>query len=87
MLSDSPEAANKYTEMVNGLMSGKLNLNDLRRDAKSSADQLRALKRDLGPEVGDSLDMYLQVLDGFLKESGSAPATSKSAPPPKATGR
>jgi len=83
MLSDSPEAAGKYNEMVNGLMSGKLNLNDLRREAKSSADELRALKRDLGPEVGDSLDMYLQVLDGFLKESGSAPAPSKSPPPLK----
>ena len=87
MLSDSPAAANKYTEMVNGLMSGKLNMNDLRREAKSSADQLRALKRDLGTEVGDSLDMYLQVLDGFLNESGSAPPTPKPAPPPKAAGR
>lgn len=87
MLSDSPEAANKYNEMVNGLMSGKLNLNDLRREAKSSADQLRALKRDLGPEVGDSLDMYLQVLDGFLKESGSLPTTPKPVPAPKALAR
>ena len=59
MLAGSPEAAGKYDEMVNGLMSGELNLNDLRREAKSSADQLRELKRDLGPEAGDSIDAYL----------------------------
>ncbi len=87
MLSDSPEAANKYTEMVSGLMSGKLNLNDLRREAKSSADQLRAFKRELGPEAGDSLDMYLQVLDGFLKESGTEPTSAKPVSPPKGQGR
>ncbi|NOS69798.1 MAG: hypothetical protein HOP33_07700 [Verrucomicrobia bacterium] len=87
MLADSPEAARKYNEMVNGLITGKLNMNDLRREAKSSADQLRALKRDLGPEVGDSLDMYLQVLDGFLKESPAEPASAAPAPQPKVKGR
>jgi hypothetical protein len=74
LLGDSPAAASKYDEMVNGLMSGKLNLNDLRREAKASADQLRALKRELGPEADDSLDTYLEVLDGFLKESATEPA-------------
>ena len=87
MLGDSPAAASKYTEMVNGLMSGKINMNDLRREAKSSADQLRALKRDLGPEVGDSLDMYLTVLDGFLNEGGAEPMSATPVPRPKAQGR
>lgn len=76
MLAGSPEAAGKYDELAGGLMSGKLNVEDIRREAKASADQLRALKRDLGPDAGDSLDVYLQVLDGFLKESGtSSPGT------------
>ena len=87
MLRDSPAAASKYDEMVNGLMSGKLNLNDLRREAKSSADQLRALKRELGPEAGDSLDTYLEVLDGFLKESTAEPASTMSVPHSKTPGR
>ncbi len=73
MLAGSPEAAGKYDELVNGLLSGNLNLNDLRREAKSSADQIRALKHDLGPEAGDSLDAYLEVLDDFLKEAGTGP--------------
>ncbi len=69
MLAGSPEAAGKYDEMVNGLMSGQLNMNDLRNQARSYADQLREMKRDLGPEAGDSIDAYLSVLDNFLKET------------------
>ena len=83
MLAGSPEAAGKYDEMVNGLMSGELNLNDLRREAKSSADQLRELKRDLGPEAGDSIDAYLAVLDNFLKETAAEPTNATSATRPK----
>ena len=78
MLAGSPEAASKYDELVNGLRSGKLNLNDIRREAKSSADQLRALKRDLGAEAGDELDVYLNVLDNFLKETAAEPASPTS---------
>ena len=81
MLAGSPEAAGKYDELVNGLMTGKLDLNDLRREAKSNADQLRELKRELGPEAGDSIDTYLVVLDNFLKET-AAEATNTA---PKAT--
>jgi hypothetical protein len=80
MLTGSPEAAGKYDEMVNGLMSGELNLNDLRREAKSNADQLRELKRDLGPEAGDSIDAYLGVLDNFLKETAAEPASATPQP-------
>jgi len=87
MLADSPAAAAKYDETVSGLMSGKLNLNDLRREAKSSADQLRVLKQDLGPEVGDSLDMYLQVLDSFLKDSATEPASAAPVSQPRAKNR
>ena len=83
MLAGSPEAAGKYDELVDGLMTGKLNLNDIRREAKSSADQLRALKHDLGPEAGDSLDVYLNVLDTFLKDTAAEPASAMPAPQPK----
>jgi hypothetical protein len=83
LLAGNPEAASNYDEMVNGLMSGKLSLDDLRREARSSADQLRALKRDLGPEAGDSLDAYLAVLDNFLKETAAEPTSATPAPQPK----
>jgi len=83
MLAGDPGAASNYDQMLSGLMSGKLNINDLRREAKSSADQLRALKRDLGPEAGDSLDSYLEVLDDFLKETAAGPTNATPAPQPE----
>jgi hypothetical protein len=83
MLAGSPEAAGKYDEMVDSLMNGTLNIGDLRRQAKSSADQLRALKLDLGPDAGDSLDGYLEVLDQFVRETANEPASPAPAPPPK----
>ncbi len=79
MLAGNSEAASNYDELVSGLMTGKLNLNDLRREAKSSADQLRQLKHDLGPDAGDSLDAYLSVLDNFLKETATVPASATPA--------
>ncbi|HXR04611.1 MAG TPA: hypothetical protein VN836_07870 [Verrucomicrobiae bacterium] len=83
LLAGNPEAASNYDELVSGLMSGKLNMDDLRRQARSSADQLRELKRELGPEAGDSLDAYLSILDDFLKEAGDAPASAIPAPKPQ----
>ena len=72
MLGGSREAASKYDQMVSGLLSGSISMDDLRREAKSSEDQLRQLKRELGPDAGDSLDGYLEVLDNFLKESDAS---------------
>ena len=83
MLAGNSEAASNYDELVSGLMTGKLNMDDLRREAKSSADQLRELKRDLGPDAGDSIDAYLSVLDNFLKETAAEPASATPTPQPK----
>ena len=85
MLAGSPEAAGKYDELVGGLMSGQLSLGDLRNQAKSYADQLREMKRDLGPEADDSIDTYLSVLDNFLQETaaeakGAKPQTKSAVP-------
>ncbi len=83
MLAGNTEAASNYDEMVSGLMSGTLNLDDLRRQAKLSADQLRDLKRDLGSEAGASLDAYLDVLDNFLKETAAESTNATPAPQTK----
>jgi hypothetical protein len=79
MLAGNPAATGKFDEMVNGLLDGSLNMNDLRREAQSDEDQLRALKHDLGPDAGDSIDGYLDVLDDFIKESDSATALTNAA--------
>ena len=80
MFTGNPEAAGKFDEMVSGLFSGQLNLNDVRRQAESSAAQLRALKRDLGPEADDTLDGYLKILDAFVKEAAAEPANQAPTP-------
>ena len=74
----SPEANQKYDELVGGLLSGKLNMNDLRNEAKSSIAQINQMKHELGPEADDALDSYLSILESFVNETASeAPA----APP------
>jgi hypothetical protein len=75
MFAGNPQASAKYDEMVNSLLSGQLNMGELRRQAQASADQLRELKRGL-PEAGDALDSYLQILDSFLKETANEPANA-----------
>ena len=75
-----PEANNKFNELLGGLMSGKLSVDDIRAEAKTAADQLRALKREGGEETGFATDAYLAILDHFLKETApSASATNAPA--------
>jgi len=69
--SAGPEANAKYKEMVNGLMSGQLNLKDIQVQALSAANQLRTLKKDMGDDAGGVLDGYLTILDTFLRETAS----------------
>lgn len=81
MLASSPEATARYNELVHGLLTGKLDMKDLRREAKSSADQLRSLQKELGSDASDTLDGYLQVLDYFLAETAPSPTNSSPARP------
>jgi hypothetical protein len=82
-----PEVNGKFDEMVSGLMNGTLNVDDIRAQAKSAADQVRSLKRQLGPDAGDALDGYLEILDGFLSQTapppGSLPQSPTQKPPMK----
>ena len=71
------EANNKFNGMVSGLLSGRLTVNDIRAEAKSAADQLKELKRDLGEDGGGALDGYLAILENFLRET--APPLGVSA--------
>jgi len=75
-----PEANAKFNELLGGLTSGKLGVNDIRAEAKSAADQLRAAKRDLGDDAGWALDAYLSVLDHFLRETAPAGGSGTNAP-------
>lgn len=81
-----PEANNKFNQLLGGLMNGTLDLNGLRAEARSAADQLRAAKKDLGEDAGGMLDTYLSVLENFLQETAPGPTTltnrlAPTAPP------
>src|SRR6185369_7492687 len=71
LVDAGPEANAKFDELLGGVMSGKVSMNDLRAQAKTAADQLRGFKRELGEEAGSEVDGYLAVLDHFLQETGS----------------
>jgi hypothetical protein len=75
-----PEANSKYDELVGGLMSGKLDMNSLRAEAKAAADKIRALKQQ-GGDVGDSLNSYLAILDNFVNQTAAPPSPAPSAAP------
>ena len=75
-IADHPEAASNYDTLVRGLMNGTLNLDDLRRQARSAVDQLKEMKRDLGPDASASFDGYLEVLENFLNETGGGPTNA-----------
>ena len=47
-----PAAKAKFEELLSGLQSGKISVNDLRAQAQSMVSQLKIFKRDLGPGRG-----------------------------------
>jgi hypothetical protein len=79
------EAQQKFNEMVSGLLNGKLTVEDLRAQARTAAEQLRAHRKDLGDTSGWALDGYLAILDQFLGEDNGPAKTSTNSPPRKAS--
>jgi len=76
------EANAKFKELLGGLISGKLGVDDIRAEAKSAADQLRALQRESGEDAGFAANAYLSILDHFLRDTApKAPTTNTPASP------
>lgn len=75
-----PEAQSKFNDLLGGLLSGKVDLAGLREQARSTLDQARKVRGDLGEEGGGMMDSYLAILDSFLKETESDPAATNSTP-------
>jgi hypothetical protein len=73
-----PTASRKFDELLAGLMSGQLNLSDLRKEAQTAADQIKTLKRDLGDESEGTLDGYLSILEDFLNETAPGQTTTNA---------
>ena len=82
-LADNPGAVSNYDAMVGGLLDGSLDLDELRRQARLAAEQLRELKRSGGSDSGIPIDAYLEVLDNFVNETADEPTNAAPAPVPK----
>ncbi len=81
-----PAAQQKFDQLVSGLLNGSITVEDLQKEARTTLDQVRALKKDLGPDAGFALDGYLAILEQFLKEASPAPTSAGSnAIAPKTT--
>jgi len=74
-----PAAKDKFNELMGGLLTGKLNVEDIRVQAKSAAEQLRALKKEGGDDTG-LYESYLAILDKFVRETAPARTTPTNAP-------
>ncbi len=74
--SSSPDAMNKFNQLLDGLASGQVDMNGLRSQAQSAADELRQYKNELGPEFGAEADSYLAILNSFLQETANTNSTS-----------
>lgn len=79
--SSSPDAINKFNQLLDDLSSGQMNLSDLRAQAQSAADQLRSFKQQMGPEVSEEANGYLTILDDFLRETAPGNAVTNSIAP------
>lgn len=78
----SPEASRKFEEIMNGLTSGQISVQDLRVQAQNAIKQARDAKKELGGDAGEMLDGYIGILEKFVAES--APSAAAPAPAPAA---
>ena len=66
-----------FNDKVTGLASGRLNLQDIRKDAVKARDGLKDLQKDLGPD-GRALEGYLSILNAFIDQT--TPPKNEKAP-------
>jgi hypothetical protein len=80
----SPEAKQKFNEMLQGIMSGKMNLGDLRNQAQSALDQLKELEQDFEDEdLSSLLGGYAAILENFLRQTTPKVSTNSSPAQPR----
>jgi hypothetical protein len=87
MLKD-PGAKRYFDNTVQGLVEGKVNVDDIRKEAIRARDEYRKSVKGLGPEAEKALNQalggYLEILDRFIQEAepkanqAGQPGTTKS---------
>lgn len=85
-LLTQPGAGKYFDESVAGLMSGKIGVQDIRKDAMKVIDEVNKLEKELGPQATQALRPYLSILENFVQrtEPAAPPVPPKDQPaPPK----
>ena len=67
--SANPEAVNKFNQLLDGLSTGKIDMNELRAEAQSAAEQLESFTNEMGPDGSGEAESYLSILNNFLRET------------------
>lgn len=85
----TPEANAMFSDMVQGLASGKLSIEGLRAQARDALKELRELQADSGEEEDNPLLAgYVGILEKFINQGSASTNRAKApalkiAPPPK----
>jgi hypothetical protein len=77
----NPEAAQKFNETMDGFLSGKISVQDIRGQAIDSIKQIKEARQALGNDAGDMLDGYLSILEKFVQETGPSGSGTTTAQP------
>jgi hypothetical protein len=78
----NPEANQMFTDLVQGLASGKISVNDIRKQASDTLKELRELQAEGGEDDDNAiLSSYVSILEKFIKE-GSTNRTRAIPPKP-----
>ncbi len=82
-----PEANAMFKDLIQGLSQGKLNTDDIRKQAAQSLKELKELQGELGEEADNPLVAgYVTILERFIKQgstNGAKAIVPKPAPAPK----
>ncbi|QDT35944.1 hypothetical protein [Stratiformator vulcanicus] len=68
LLAD-PKVSSMFRDRVGGLMSGRLDVQDIRKDAVQALDMIEELEADLGPQAAQALQGYKGILQNFVQRS------------------
>jgi len=68
LLAD-PNVSKMFRDRVGGLMSGRLDIQDIRKDAVDALDMIEELEEELGPTGAQALQGYKGILQNFVNRS------------------
>ncbi|MDB6126005.1 MAG: hypothetical protein JWQ71_4998 [Pedosphaera sp.] len=84
MGTSSPEASKMFNDLVGGLSTGSLSVQDIRSQAQKAIKDIQSAKKDLGGDSAELLDGYAAILQKFVNETETPANTNPPAPKPGA---